>query len=948
MPHAAGTRISVRGEDFLLTKVEDHDLPDHQILHAQGLSELVQGQEFIFDTHLERDIQVIRPDQTRLLPDQSPYGQQTRLYLETVLRNASFFSDGIEIADQAAINDAAYQYLPTRKALALPRPRLLIADAVGLGKTIEVGIFLAEMIKRGRGQRIMIVALKSILGQFQQEIWARFAIPLMRLDSVGIERIRAELPANKNPFDYYDKTIVSIDTLKNSAKFRHYIEQSRWDIVVIDECHTVANRQSQRGDLAQFLATRCDSLILTSATPHNGKQENFANLMRMIEETAIPASGDFDRAHIEPYFVRRFKKDVANEVSQQFQEREVHPHRFSLTDLEQQFFQQQQALKRSEIQQQGSERWDHLFSIGLFKAYLSSPEACADTLGNRLRKQQQARRTQAEGYHPGEVQALTALQSLVQQIVAEEQDSKFHALLDLLEQWQWQGRKRDPRILLFAERIATLEALAAKLRHQFGLDEQRVRSFTGSMGDTEQQKLVEEFGKEDSDIRLLLASDAGAQGVNFHYYCHRLINYDIPWSVITLDQRNGRIDRFGQIHPPQIHYLLAQPGEAAQDLRSDLSIVQRLIDKEAQIQKTLGDAASVFGDFDPQQEEARVGQAIAQQNPGLIEGSPAAEQGLDWWEMLDEAPAYAVAAPAVARPSFYARDRSYYGDLVAYLQAVDPGLQRGTLSWSPGQLELVPGPELPELRSALYDLPPEAREASSFLLLDDRARIQEGIEKARQKSGAWPRYQVLYDLHPLVRWLMYKLLARIDKGSAMVCHLPQLPAGQAHYLFHGQIANELGQPLLSEFVVVSMEFDGANPQARTLGDFLAQYPLPGQWVSLPVSEDERARLDAQKKQAIQYFHLLWIDEKRDQLIAQMQQQLQDFQRQLHAWQNEAEQQLASEFAEKVDNVFTRQARANRQRHLHSISDQKSRFYQDMTSLDNEPFIRLLSVFYRRE
>ena len=309
---APGARLLVRDEEWVVKTVFPTNTGGKAV-RVVGISELVRNHEAVFLTELDKVVE-LKPEETQLVTDESPQYRRSRLYIESLLRRTPPTDEKIYLGDKAAIDFAPYQLTPAHKSLKALRPRILIADGVGLGKTIEAGILLSELIKRGHGNRILVVAIRSMLAQFQQEIWSRFSIPLVRLDSVGVQRVRAKIPSNKNPFYYYDRVIVSVDTLKNDAQYRHYLEQCHWDVIVIDECHNVANAGSERNRLASLLSRTCDSLIMTSATPHNGRPESFANLMNMLEPTAIADSMDYTAEDISGLFVRRFKKDIEDQV----------------------------------------------------------------------------------------------------------------------------------------------------------------------------------------------------------------------------------------------------------------------------------------------------------------------------------------------------------------------------------------------------------------------------------------------------------------------------------------------------------------------------------------------------------------------------------------------------------------------------------------------------------
>lgn len=945
MSFSQGQRISVRGEDFIIENIEPVDEKDNYIIKALGLSELVKNKHFQFDTTIDTAIEAVDPSKTNLIADTETGYRRTKLFLEAQIRNAAVFSEKITMANKCAFDIADYQLTPTLNALRLPRPRILIADGVGLGKTIEVGIFLSEMIKRGKGQRIMVLALKSILGQFQQEIWNRFAIPLMRLDSEGIAKIKAVLPSNKNPFDYYDKTIVSIDTLKNNAKFRHYIEKSRWDVIVIDECHTVANSDSLRGNLAQFLAQQCEALVLTSATPHNGRRENFANLIRMIEPTAIPRQGNFTKEEVKPYYVRRFKNDIQDAtIRANFQEREVIklPTIFSTFEIECLELQQQMKFKAMKSYKDGHAKDDFLFSVNVFKAFMSSPKAAYQTLSNRIVKEQQK-----EQYDSVYVDELLHIQAKVKDILDNNRDSKFKSFQNELLRLGWQGRPKDDRYVVFAERIDTLDYLEQNIKATFNLNEESVKRFDGSLSDIEQQNIVEDFGKEDSKIRLLLCSDAGAQGVNLHYYCNRMFNYDIPWSLITLEQRNGRIDRYGQQRTPYIYYLLSEADVVG--LKTDLHIINRLIEKEEEVYKTLGDAGSVMKLYDTAKESELVVEAILEEEEDFFAMllRKALENDDEDEDSIDNTEAVVSDNPFEKSISFYNKDNDFYKDLFAQIQA-NKQVNANEITVEDGFVELLCTKDIDAI---FYDLPDEAKpkRGQNFKLSTDKDLVQKAIADARKKKGEWAEFQIMHEQHPIIKYFLTKLEASVSANEAIVAKLKRLPTDTAWFVLQGQVSNKLGQPVIADFFVIGLNWaDGSMHQTpQPLEDFIEKYTLRDALYNEYISEEELGHLKTLLPEAIEVGDMQHIHQMQMKQEKILDDKLKIYQDKLQLWRSDAEHQLELQFQEKINSSFWQQKKQDNALEIKTIADSTSQYYGDLLSLKGQAYIKVLAVFFNK-
>jgi superfamily II DNA or RNA helicase len=501
-----------------------------------------------------------------------------------------------------AVEIEPYQLVPVVRALQMNRVSLLLADDVGLGKTIEAALVAQELIRRHRARRIMIVCPASLQRQWEQEMREKFNLDFRILDREEAERLRKEYGIHVNPWRSHPRLIASMDLLKSDrwlSLFQGSLEQKRapglreWDLLIVDEAHNCAPagrqnyvRDSDRTKMLQAITDHFEHRLFLTATPHNGFTPSFTALLEMLDPLRFSRGTEFSKAARDFVMIRRLKEQILTELgAHRFAHREVE----SLADLHLSPDERRaHDLLDAYIDSRMSRvEWDRRMAVQfaltvLKKRLLSSPAAFFQSLDTHIRtlaeregrgdvalvERMKARAGEDfdDDREKAEVEA-AALQEatrLFGSLTADERawldeliaiadrlrkraDTKAQALLDWIEEHLRDGDGwNSERLLVFTEYLDTLDYLRGLFEERGWSD--RVDVMSGGMSMADRQAVNEAFQTppDQATVRILLGTDAASEGLNLQKHCRYLVHYEIPWNPNKMEQRNGRIDRHGQ------------------------------------------------------------------------------------------------------------------------------------------------------------------------------------------------------------------------------------------------------------------------------------------------------------------------------------------------------------------------------------------------------------------
>lgn len=478
----------------------------------------------------------------------------------------------------------SYQAVPLIMTLKQEHPiRLLIADDVGVGKTIEALLILKEMLERREIKRFAIIVLPHLCEQWQEELKDKFGIEAVIIRSNTQAKLDREIHGDTSVYEYYPYQIISIDYIKSDVRRQIFIQECP-ELVIVDEAHTCSvaeasnKTQQQRYKLIKDISEKPNqSLILLTATPHSGKPEQFNSLLGLINEkyrtVDIPNASDEVRKEFARHYIQRRRGDVIKWLGENtpFPKRESGEFEYSLSNEYSEFYDDvldfTLNLTKREEQHEGRKRFRYWSALSLLRGVMSSPAAGVEMLKNRIRNLELTDEFEyttsnplmdddygpARDYAPTDVINKTAwtdyenkilndLADKLERLTGFSYDYKARETYEIVKMWVADGYST----VIFCRFIATANYLGELLKPALEKEFKNIDIQVITSEDPDELRKSRIEGMKDSKLKVLVATDCLSEGINLQDKFTAVLHYDLPWNPNRLEQREGRIDRFGQ------------------------------------------------------------------------------------------------------------------------------------------------------------------------------------------------------------------------------------------------------------------------------------------------------------------------------------------------------------------------------------------------------------------
>ncbi len=610
----SGQTVEVRRRHWVVNSVRGNAIQsgtidrDQHIVTLSSLEDDALGEELQVVWQVETDAKVL--EKTGLPQITGTDSQEwTTAFLDAVRWGTATSTDRTTLQSpfRSGITIEDYQLDPLVRAVEMARVNLLIADDVGLGKTIEAGLVMQELLIRHRARTMLVVCPASLQIKWKTEMLEKFGLEFRIVDTAYIKQLRRDRGIHVNPWSSFPRLITSMDWVKSGEGLRLFKDilppdityPRKFDLLVVDEAHNVAPSssgsyvlESQRTKLIRTLSPHFSHRLFLSATPHNGYQASFTSLLELLDDQRFARTGEVDPKQLQRVMIRRLKKDILDsEGKPVFPDRRLESLEIDYTEKEREAHALLREFARSRSKTVEGTRYAFgtVFVLMLLKKRLfSSPRAFAMTLAKHKESLSQTGTKKKEKIFDERIlhkailkadeeysndeevenaqhEAVETVADYSEKLTVEQKtlldrlsewaeknrnrkDSKAKALIDWLQQHLKPGGKwNDKRVILFTEYRATHTWLHEILTSE-GFGGQRLMILHGGMDSDERENVKAAFqtSPNDAPVRILLATDAASEGIDLQNHCNYLIHIEIPWNPNVMEQRDGRIDRHGQ------------------------------------------------------------------------------------------------------------------------------------------------------------------------------------------------------------------------------------------------------------------------------------------------------------------------------------------------------------------------------------------------------------------